>query len=82
MLVAEGYPDSYSKGMKINVNRVVNKIFYSGVSGNSDNLMAAGGRILSITAIAKNKILARNKVYADIKKVNISHSRYRRDIGI
>jgi phosphoribosylamine-glycine ligase len=44
-------------------------------------LVLGGGRILSITPIAKNKKMVFKNVYTDLKNIQIRNTRYRTDIG-
>ncbi len=86
VVVAEGYPYIYTKGMLINgMNQVEAlprvKIFQAGTKLEKDKIYAIGGRILCITAYEENLNMAQNKVYLALKDIHIEKSRYRRDIG-
>ena len=87
ILANKGYPESFKSGSKIvgleNVkeNKDI-EIFHSGTSLKDHDIIAAGGRVLSITARANSLKSGREKVYETIKKVKWPEGFFRKDIGL
>lgn len=84
IIAANGYPSSYNKGMNINVDNMVDRksyIFHAGTKMESNRLVSNGGRILSITSKDNTLEQAVNRVYNNIKQVNIENAFYRKDIA-
>jgi len=57
------------------------KIFCAAAAAHGDQLFTAGGRVLSVTAAAKNADLARELAYRAAARVKFGGMHYRRDIG-
>ena len=58
------------------------KIFHAGTNLNSKKeLIATGGRVLSITAISDTISDCQKKAYDQLEKINWSEGFYRKDIG-
>ncbi len=81
-----GYPGEFKKGMPIfGLDRVVTgpdlQIFHSGTVKKGGDVLTAGGRVLSITALGESISVARARAYAVLKEVEFSGIHYRRDIG-
>ena len=87
VIVNKGYPDKFKKNNIIkNLNLVTEdkdvKIFHSGTTlDNQNNIIASGGRVLTVTA--KDKIFnnAKRKVYKIVKKIKWKNCFFRKDIG-
>ena len=87
VIVNKGYPDKFKKNNIIkNLNLVIEdkdvKIFHSGTTlDNQNNIIASGGRVLTVTA--KDKIFnnAKRKVYKIVKKIKWKNCFFRKDIG-
>ncbi|AHC73886.1 phosphoribosylamine--glycine ligase [Candidatus Endolissoclinum faulkneri L5] len=86
VMASRGYPGSYQK------NSVINKIseiesddvvvFHAGTSWDREGrLLATGGRVLGITALGKNIVQAREKVYSAINKIDWPEGFNRHDIA-
>ena len=56
-------------------------MFCSGTKHDGNNLLANGGRVLSVTAKNKNLRDALNMIYAYIGQLDWPDGYYRRDIG-
>ena len=87
VLANKGYPGNYKKNLvlpslkKIKKSKEI-KIFHSGTSYDSDkNLIASGGRVLSISSTGKNFDECRHQVYQLINKINWENGFFRKDIG-
>jgi phosphoribosylamine--glycine ligase len=87
VMASKGYPGNYEKGSIIKgvetlaVDENV-MVFHAGTNhSNSGELIANGGRVLSITALGDNIQSARDNAYSAISKIDWSDGFYRRDIG-
>lgn len=83
---AEGYPESPRKGAVIAgldealaVEGV--KLFYAGVAGEGERLVANGGRVLSVTAVGSSVKEALERAYAGAERVSFAGKQQRSDIG-
>ncbi|PPR35514.1 MAG: Phosphoribosylamine--glycine ligase [Alphaproteobacteria bacterium MarineAlpha6_Bin3] len=87
VMVNKGYPGKYKNiGVIKNLNLVAKKrnvkVFHSGTSLNNKNdIIASGGRVLSVTASDKNFNVAKKNAYQIVKKIKWQNSFFRRDIG-
>jgi phosphoribosylamine--glycine ligase len=84
VLAAEGYPSTPKKGSVIRgLDRVGNEveIFHAGTAKKGDDLVANGGRVLNVTAMAGTVREARDKAYAAIDRIDWPEGFCRRDIG-
>jgi len=91
VLASEGYPGSYPKGRKISGLETVDEdviVFHAGTKyGNEPDeggklpVLTSGGRVLGVTATGKTHEEAREKAFANVKKIYFEGMQYRRDIG-
>jgi phosphoribosylamine---glycine ligase len=86
VLAANGYPDSYRKYTKINNLEKLDNLpeivlFHAGTKVVDGQLVANGGRVLAVNAVADSFELARDKVYKAIDLIDWDDSCYRRDIA-
>ena len=84
IIAANGYPSSYNKGMNISLDNKIDEksyIFHAGTKNENNKLVSNGGRILSITSRDNTLEQAVNRVYTNIKQVNIENAFYRNDIA-
>ena len=86
VLCAKGYPLSYIKNSEIkNLSKILtnknNQVFHAGTYKKNNKIFSNGGRVLSITSLAKKLLNARDKSLSIIKKINWVDGFYRRDIG-
>jgi phosphoribosylamine--glycine ligase len=56
-------------------------IFHGGTAMRGDNLIANGGRILSVTAVGQTVEAARERAYAAARTIECDGARFRTDIG-
>lgn len=81
VVAAEGYPNSYQKGMAIpTFNEQVN-VYYAGVTDDQGTTKASGGRVLLVEAEAETIEAAQKKVYSALEAVDTTGYFYRKDIG-
>jgi phosphoribosylamine---glycine ligase len=84
VLAAEGYPATPKKGSVIHgLDKVGDdvEIFHAGTAWKGEDIVAHGGRVLNVTAMAKTVGEAREKAYAAIDRIDWPEGFCRRDIG-
>lgn len=83
MLVADGYPGSYKKGMKIGgLDRVKDSVvFHAGTKEEGGEVLTNGGRVLAITSYGDNITEALEQSYANAHVVRYEGKYFRSDIG-
>jgi phosphoribosylamine--glycine ligase len=84
ILAGKDYPQSSSKGAEITgLDKVEGAlVFHAGTQIANGKIYTNGGRVLSVVAVGENIESARQKVYAEISKINFEGMQYRRDIGV
>ena len=55
--------------------------YYSGTRRDGETLRTAGGRVLSVTAVAPTAGEARSRAYAGVGLIHFEGARFRHDIG-
>jgi phosphoribosylamine---glycine ligase len=86
VIASAGYPGSYPKGKTIrgldDAARMPNtKVFHAGTTGAGQDVLTNGGRVLGVTAWAKDLSSARNAAYEAVERIHFDGAHYRRDIG-
>ncbi len=87
ILASEGYPQNPQIGDRIEnlsgAEKIENiQIFHSGTAFDKENnLITAGGRVLSVTATADTLEESLNLAYQAVSQINWRGMQYRRDIG-
>lgn len=87
VLAAKGYPGDVQTGDVIHgLDDVARdcpdvQIFYAGVKQRGDDLVTAGGRVLTVTATAPSYEIAIARAYEAASKIKFDGMQYRRDIG-
>ncbi|GBF51115.1 phosphoribosylamine--glycine ligase [Leptospira ryugenii] len=83
VLAAEGYPDSPKKGMPIELptSREPVIVFHAGTKWEGSLMKSTGGRILGITAYAKQLKDTLSHCYDYLTELKIPSTYYRKDIG-
>ena len=86
VMAAEGYPRAYQKGGTIGgVGRASAlpgvKVFHAGTALRGDTLVAAGGRVLNVTARASTIREAQMRAYDAVAHIDWPGGFYRKDIG-
>ena len=86
VMAAGGYPSNVKKGSVIRgldklegIDGV--KVFHAGTAEKDGNIIANGGRVLNVTAIADTVAEAQAKAYEAVKRVDWPEGFYRSDIG-
>src|ERR1700730_9964275 len=86
VLATKGYPGDYKSGSEIRgLTRAGEiegvKIFHAGTKREGDKLVAAGGRVLDVTATGKTLAEARTRAYRAVDLIDWPEGFCRRDIG-
>ena len=86
VMAAKGYPGAYEKGSEIRGLDEAGKddlvmIFHAGTKRADGRILAAGGRVLNVTALGTDVAEARKRAYAAIDRIDWPEGFCRRDIG-
>ena len=85
VMAAGGYPGSYSKGHTISgldqANRDDTKVFHAGTEVRDQQVVATGGRVLCVCAMAESVKKAAANAYTGCDNIHWNGSFFRRDIG-
>ncbi len=88
VVTAKGYPGAYPTGMNISgLQRAEEsapgkiKIFQAGTRLVGENVHAAGGRVLGVTALGDDLAAAQKRAYDALAHIRMADSHFRRDIG-
>jgi len=82
VMAAKGYPGTPEKGGAIEIGDMADaKVFHAGTALKGDALVANGGRVLNVTAIAPSVTQARARAYAAVDAIEFPSGFCRRDIG-
>lgn len=86
MLVSQGYPENYKKGMVMTGFDELDKdciIAHAGTKLNENgDVVTSGGRVIAVTAHGSSIEEARNKAYQNVEKIKFDGVNYRHDIGL
>lgn len=87
VVAAEGYPDSPRMGDVIGGLEKAGQVagvdvFHAGTRLQSDDVVSAGGRVLSVTATGASLADARTRAYAAVDLITLEGSHHRRDIAL
>ncbi len=87
VMASGGYPGSYAKGKVISGLDAGNalphtKVFHAGTARAEQQIITSGGRVLGVTAWAKDLRGARDAAYAAVERIHFDGAHYRRDIGV
>jgi phosphoribosylamine--glycine ligase len=85
VIAARGYPARPSTGDTIEGLEAAAgpdvKVFHAGTREENGAIVSAGGRVLTVCALGENLSVARNRAYAEARRIRIEGAFYRRDIG-
>ncbi len=78
-----GYPNEYEKGKEITIGSLAEgvQVFHAGTAFRNDRLVTNGGRVLAVTACARDLKQARDLAYAGAGQVQFEGIHFRRDIA-
>jgi phosphoribosylamine--glycine ligase len=86
VMASGGYPGSYAKGKPIHgldeaAKFPKTKVFHAGTALKDGKIVTNGGRVLGVTAWAKDLRSAQAAAYAAVSKINFEGAHFRRDIA-
>jgi phosphoribosylamine---glycine ligase len=84
VLASEGYPGKYPKGLPISGLEADSEqvmVFHAGTAVKDEQIVTAGGRVLSVSAYDDTLDVALLRAYEHIGKLHFDGMHYRRDIG-
>ncbi|MGR3758621.1 phosphoribosylamine--glycine ligase [Roseobacteraceae bacterium NS-SX3] len=86
VMAANGYPGTYEKGTKIKGLEALpedsmNMVFHAGTKEAGGRILAAGGRVLNVTARGSSLQEARDRAYEMVEAIDWPDGFFRRDIG-
>jgi phosphoribosylamine---glycine ligase len=86
VMASGGYPGSYAKGKAISgldaANALPNtKVFHAGTARAGEQIVTSGGRVLGVTAWAKDLRAAQAAAYAAVEQIRFEGAQFRRDIA-
>ncbi len=86
ILATRGYPDAYKNGSEIRGLAEAGKvegveIFHAGTKADGSRILANGGRVLNVTAMAPTVEEARTRAYRAVDLIDWPEGFYRRDIA-
>jgi phosphoribosylamine--glycine ligase len=86
VMAAKGYPDAYQKGTEIRGLDAAGKVegvqvFHAGTRADGGRVLANGGRVLNVTALAPTVDEARNRAYRAVDLIDWPEGFCRRDIA-
>jgi len=86
VMASGGYPGSYPKGKVITglyeAAKLPNtKVFHAGTAKSGNEIITNGGRVLGVTAWAKDLKSAQAVAYAVVEKIHFDGAHFRRDIA-
>jgi len=83
MLVSNGYPGDYKKGMQImNLNKTRDSlIFHAGTKFEGNSIVTNGGRVIAVSSFGDTMQQALEKSYKNAECIAFNGKYYRKDIG-
>jgi phosphoribosylamine--glycine ligase len=86
VMAAKGYPGKVEAGQPICGLEEAGAlpdtvVFHAGTARKGDTVVAAGGRVLGVTAVGKDLVEARHRVYTAVRTIRFEGAQYRTDIG-
>ena len=86
VMAANGYPDAYKKGSEIGGLEAAGKVegvqvFHAGTKADGAHILANGGRVLNVTAMAPTVEEARTRAYKAVDLIDWPEGFCRRDIA-
>ena len=85
VMAAKGYPGSYDTGEVINGLEAIDPqqalVFHAGTKKSADRVIASGGRVLNVCAMASTISQAQKQAYDAVEKIDWPGGFCRRDIG-
>lgn len=57
-------------------------LFYAGVKLSDGKILTYGGRVLGVTALSDNPVMAKNEAYSLVSEIHFAGAHYRLDVGM
>lgn len=86
VMASGGYPEKYKTGIEIfgldAANQMENCIvFHAGSKKSGEKIVTGGGRVLGVVACGKNLLVAQQKAYQAVAKIDFDKVHFRKDIA-
>lgn len=81
VLTSKGYPEQFETGFPITASETDAQVCFAGVKEQNGQLVTAGGRVLSVTAVKPSLNEAILAAYAAAEHIDFKDKTYRTDIG-
>jgi phosphoribosylamine---glycine ligase len=86
VIASGGYPDAFESGKPITGLKEASevegvRVFHAGTSKRGNEYITSGGRVLGVTARAKDLGVALDRAYEAAEKISFEGMYYRKDIG-
>ena len=86
IVAARGYPGTPASGGAIRAIEAAEQVegvtvFHAGTASGDGGLVAKGGRVLAVTAVAETFANARARAYRAVDQIDFADGFHRRDIG-
>ncbi|KAJ3197658.1 hypothetical protein HDU67_003691, partial [Dinochytrium kinnereticum] len=83
VVASKGYPGSYPKGLEMHIAPVPENVtvFHAGTAVVDNKLITAGGRVVTVTAVASTLEEALKLANENVTAVKFDGAQFRRDIG-
>ena len=86
VLAAQGYPGAYERGSVVRSIDAAEElddvtVFHAGTARTGAGVVAAGGRVLGVTALGAGVAAARSRAYEAVERIDWPEGFCRRDIG-
>jgi len=85
VMASKGYPGDYTKGVEITgfpeAQALGLEVFHAGTALKDGKVLTNGGRVLTVTAIQENLILALEEAKKGLAAIKFEGAIYRKDIG-
>ncbi|MEI6847031.1 MAG: phosphoribosylamine--glycine ligase [Chlorobiaceae bacterium] len=86
VIASAGYPDKYETGKTITIAKEVSEmedctVFHAGTTFEEGQLLTAGGRVFSVTAVGDTLRESIERAYLAVEKISFDRAFFRKDIG-
>lgn len=84
VMTSKGYPGSYESGMPIHGlghSAQDTMVFHAGTTRRGEHIVTAGGRVLGVTGLGPNLMVAKERAYRATREVRFDGCHFRSDIA-
>ena len=85
VMASSGYPGAYKTGAKITGLDQMDEnvlVFHAGTKQENNSFVTAGGRVLCVVALAKDRATAREIAYHNVERIHFNNAYFRKDIAL